>query len=345
MDKTRKGFRKMTESNRIEEVDILKGVGMVLVIMGHLCVSVSLRNCIYSFHMPLFFILSGIVYNVARSRTRKAVQIKKILTEYIKWSGIYLLFDYIVRYGVEGTRTKQELWNEIVYTISFYGVSVLWFLSALTIGLAFVLLIGKKSNKFYLLCGGVTYFIGSVCSKLILFSEFKGSIVFAAVVRGIIAFSWISLGIGLQKVFLKIVHEDKKSVSKFILMWLVIFIVSNETKPIEYSGLELGTPIISFVLGIMGTIATLYLVKFLSEIKILKHFLIVFGRNSIFIMTTHQYLHINKFVEICVGLLIKTQMIKIICEVIFLCAIEYILCNYRQRLRKILGGFCQIPGT
>lgn len=69
----------MTGSNRIEEVDISKGIGMVLVITGHLCVSASLRNFIYSFHMPLFFILSGIVYNIARTRARKAIQIKKIL--------------------------------------------------------------------------------------------------------------------------------------------------------------------------------------------------------------------------------------------------------------------------
>ena len=309
---------------------------MVLVITGHLCVSASLRNFIYSFHMPLFFILSGVVYNVARTRTRKAIKIKKILTEYIEWSGIYLMFDYIVRYGVEGTRTKHELWNEVIYTISFYGVSVLWFLSALTIGLAFVLLIGKKSDKFYLLCGGGgTYCIGAVCSKLVLLSEFKGAIVFAAVVRGVVAFSLVSLGIGLQKVFLKIVHEDRKSVFKLTLMWVVIFIVSNEAKPIEYSGLELGTPVVSFVLGIMGSIATLYLAKFLRKIEILKHFLTVFGQNSIFIMATHQYLHINKFVEICVGFLIKTQTIRMVCEVIFLCAIEYILCDCRQRLCRI----------
>mgnify|MGYP002676381710 CR=1 FL=1 len=126
---------------------------MILVITGHLCVSASLRKFIYSFHMPLFFILSGFVYNVARTRTRKVIQIKKIFTEYIKWSGIYLIFDYIVRYGVERTRTEQELLNEVIYTISFYGVSVLWFLSSLTIGLAFVLLVGEKSDKFYLLCG------------------------------------------------------------------------------------------------------------------------------------------------------------------------------------------------
>lgn len=92
---------------------------------------------------------------------------------------------------------------------------------------------------------GGAYFIGAVCSKLVLLSEFKGVIAFAAVVRGIVAFSWISLGIGLQRVFLKIVHEDRKSVFKLALMYGVIFIVSNEAKPIEYSGLELGTPIIS----------------------------------------------------------------------------------------------------
>lgn len=63
----------MTESNRIEEVDISKGIGMLLVITEHLCVSASLRIFIYSFHMSLFFILSGIVYNVARTRTRKAI--------------------------------------------------------------------------------------------------------------------------------------------------------------------------------------------------------------------------------------------------------------------------------
>lgn len=147
----------MTKTNRIEEVDISKGIGMILVITGHLCVSTLLRNFIYSFHMPLFFILSGVVYNVSRTKIRKAIQIKKIFVEYIEWSGIYLVFDYIVRYGVEATRTKHELWNEVVYTISFYGISVLWFLSALTIGMAFMLFIGKKSDKFYLLCGGVLF--------------------------------------------------------------------------------------------------------------------------------------------------------------------------------------------
>ena len=45
---------------RLEWVDISKGIGILLVIIGH-CVYIggSIHNWIFSFHMPLFFILSG----------------------------------------------------------------------------------------------------------------------------------------------------------------------------------------------------------------------------------------------------------------------------------------------
>lgn len=42
----------------------------------------------------------------------------------------------------------------------------------------------------------------------------------------------------------------------------------------------------------------------------LKSFLMFFGQNSIFIVVAHQYLHINKFVEISVGFLIKIPEIS-----------------------------------
>lgn len=48
---------------RVEWIDIAKGIGIILVIIGH---AVTWNNCtypIYAFHMPLFFFLSGIVYN------------------------------------------------------------------------------------------------------------------------------------------------------------------------------------------------------------------------------------------------------------------------------------------
>lgn len=51
-----------TKSNYIEWIDVAKGIGMILVIAGHtFCLGLS--SPLYTFHLPLFFLLSGLVFN------------------------------------------------------------------------------------------------------------------------------------------------------------------------------------------------------------------------------------------------------------------------------------------
>lgn len=76
---------------RYLHIDILKGVAIILVVMGHLFVpsadyiDSTLNQIIYSFHMPLFFFLSGFVFPVSviakfgKETAIKAV-VKKILS-------------------------------------------------------------------------------------------------------------------------------------------------------------------------------------------------------------------------------------------------------------------------
>lgn len=45
---------------RIPEVDVAKGIGIVLVVLAHCCGGTLPSNVINSFHMPLFFCLSGL---------------------------------------------------------------------------------------------------------------------------------------------------------------------------------------------------------------------------------------------------------------------------------------------
>jgi len=52
-------------SKRIEYIDIARGIGILLVVMGHndvQLVSPYLHKLIYSFHMPLFFFMSGLFF-------------------------------------------------------------------------------------------------------------------------------------------------------------------------------------------------------------------------------------------------------------------------------------------
>ena len=48
--------------NRIDWIDMAKGYGMLAVIIAHICVG-PLHTWIYTFHMPLFFFLSGYVFS------------------------------------------------------------------------------------------------------------------------------------------------------------------------------------------------------------------------------------------------------------------------------------------
>ena len=50
------------KSERIAWIDAAKGIGILLVVLGHTFnIPVWLHNWIYSFHMPLFFLLAGLI--------------------------------------------------------------------------------------------------------------------------------------------------------------------------------------------------------------------------------------------------------------------------------------------
>ena len=53
-------FKEMSGGgNREHWIDALKGIGIILVVIGHVSLGNNLVKWIYSFHMPLFFALSG----------------------------------------------------------------------------------------------------------------------------------------------------------------------------------------------------------------------------------------------------------------------------------------------
>lgn len=72
-----------TSSKRLEWVDLAKGIGTLLVIIGHtLPYNKSLTEkhilaIIYSFHMPLFFMLSSITYKFSSNKTEFLGKVKK----------------------------------------------------------------------------------------------------------------------------------------------------------------------------------------------------------------------------------------------------------------------------
>ena len=123
-------------------LDLMKGIAICLVVLGHH--ENILTNYIYSFHMPLFFLLSGIVHkNEENLKYFVKKKIKNLLVPYFLYSiSLFIIWFFIGKhYGMalkEEISTKSVLLG-IIYSanlgerISLNVVGPLWFLPCLFI--------------------------------------------------------------------------------------------------------------------------------------------------------------------------------------------------------------------
>lgn len=127
------------QTSRIDWLDILKGIAIILVVLGHIpCVGdreAFLNRLIYSFHMDLFFALAGYTAALSYCKTNKAFTFikKRILTllvPYIAWCALRVfVFD-------AGNASSMESFFELLRM----GSGTLWFIPALfVVQLVFVL--------------------------------------------------------------------------------------------------------------------------------------------------------------------------------------------------------------
>lgn len=125
----------LLKRNRDASLDCLRGIGIILVIVGHFFHNEIIRIFIYSFHMPLFFILSGYLF-----RFRSGVSIVK----YIKDRAAALLIPYLSMALInmvcslvlnKGTGFQSNLLAIFFWVISdnFPIGGALWYLVALFI--------------------------------------------------------------------------------------------------------------------------------------------------------------------------------------------------------------------
>lgn len=80
--------------NRDQTLDIIKGIGIILMVVGHSGAPDYVHDIIYTFHMPLFFIASGWFFselNLEDSKGFAMRKIKSIYFPYWKWCVIFLL--------------------------------------------------------------------------------------------------------------------------------------------------------------------------------------------------------------------------------------------------------------
>jgi fucose 4-O-acetylase-like acetyltransferase len=148
-------------SDRIEWLDIAKGIGIIFVIFAHvITISPALLNYIYSFHMPLFFFISGYVFSDTKYKTLKSFAKKKaqtLLIPYAAFSIFSFLYWVLIQIRMGDDIKHPDIlraFTGIFYSDSnYYSMDynpALWFLTCLFCTEIIFFFIKKIEKKYYL---------------------------------------------------------------------------------------------------------------------------------------------------------------------------------------------------
>lgn len=145
------------EKKRLNWVDVTKGFLMILVVIGHYPgqLDFPLGKYIYWFHMPAFFLLSGLFFKPVLEKGKSKEVIYKRFMQLIVPYLFFLVTITVIRYGMEiGSGNMElswylnDLWTLVIggrFARGAYGV--FWFVTTLFFTFLFFLWMTKYFNR------------------------------------------------------------------------------------------------------------------------------------------------------------------------------------------------------
>ncbi|MGX7105676.1 acyltransferase family protein [Globicatella sanguinis] len=280
------------KSNRISWIDNLKTFGVILVVFGHFSPNIFFSKIIYSFHMPLFFFLSGFLRKDRNFKSVLSTKSKSILLPYLILSIISFPFGILRDYAFN----IEISWSERILQLFFWNGSVGW-----------------NSPLWFLL---VLYLIEIIYALILNFTNRINIVLIMLLVIGYFMYiNQIILPLGIHIVMWmlpiyimgnkinneKIISYRNKDqyiilIGLFLLI-LNIFISINSKNSISVYEMRLNNYFIFYLNALLG-IFGLFIIFSYTKYNVFSEFIV---KHSIFIVCTH-YFHLY-FFQICDKLL------------------------------------------
>lgn len=162
-------------------ISIVKGIGIICVVIGHAGAPRLLSSIVYEFHMPLFFMTAGYFFNL-KYLNREGDFIKRrfngLYIPFVKWSLFFLLlYNLWFKLGIMNEQYgnanggllhpysfHQILQNTVSICVNMSGYDVcmggtFWFFRALLVASIVFLLYYKYLSRFRIRCEVITVII------------------------------------------------------------------------------------------------------------------------------------------------------------------------------------------
>lgn len=283
---------------RLSFIDIAKFGGIFLVILGHLPTTANIHTYIYSFHMPLFFILSGYLHKTYSNKDSLKKNIVTLIIPYV------LLFTCLQLLEIQDIFRRGEANVNLIgsilatnYKAMILGepriyIRALWFLVALfEIKLVANILLKQKQS---------VVIAGCLCSLVLsFFTQHKDTYLYFFLDSAVIAFPFYICGFYLRKYdFLdnnifslkSNSHNLSQVLSKLaLLIFLIVitYIMSYYNGDIDIKRCLFGKSfILMYILGILGS----YMILLASTLFRSNKFITTISGGTIFILAFHGFI-------------------------------------------------------
>lgn len=297
----------VSSEGRCSYIDISKGIGILLVVYGHLVgyrytfdEGMHLRGFIFSFHMPLFFIISGICLYMKSKKVDLSVNLKKLvrrlIVPYLLWSLVYFLILIgikIVKYNkIADFHTR--IVNDLYDTFSLCGMAPMWFLIALFFGEILFIVTWKQfknNNKAYIGIMVLTMILSLVFSDVCNLDRaqeisIKKDIVITTLrilpTYSFICFGYL-LGVLLDRDKIKKINPFIIVTISLVLLYATDIIGKKSDNLVDLQYFMLGDYEQYYIASLLGSLGIIGIAIAINKFKPLEWM----GRNSLLIMMIH----------------------------------------------------------
>ena len=278
---------------RIGWIDITKGIAIILVVVGHTLIGLKLNDYIFAFHMPVFFICSGILFRQKDIKSVAVNNAKKLLIPFYVSSVIAIITRAISAYLQNWTpeMIKTLTVNTAIGALFGYGSDGgKWFFTVWMIGAIWFLWAFFWSNLIIQLVFKYTkdweeWKRACLVITISLISCIIGQYIWIPTNIDIGGFAIIFIYVGY--LFRKVrIWEAKKIPWYMYILFVLIWLEDS-----KLGGINMVIRFLPSYLSVPGAIAaTLILMKlscFIEKIKYISTILCWCGKNTLKILCVH----------------------------------------------------------
>lgn len=299
-------------SDRVLSIDIARGLGILLIVLGHnplVGAHSALYHIVYSFHVPLFFFLSGLFFRPQNSFIRTCVgKANALLKPYFVTSffvfilyvfhkgGASLPFIAGVCYGTGDTLAWEPLWFLphlwLIYVFAWCVARVSRYETRLNYQKALILV--------FLLVGG--YFVMPLfwhkpitgCLESVLSLSLLPGLPFSLDLVLMSSFYFL-LGFTLKK---EVLNPRFHPVPVFVALISFSSILYVWGSSMDLNERQYDHLILSTLVAVSGILLVLAVSKLLEKLPVVKTGMAYIGSGSLFILLFHGYLQGRSFMSL-----------------------------------------------